>query len=697
MKKTEISRRDFLRGMAAGAVSVAGMGMLTACGSNNAASAPAAPEAPAAESAGIYTPGTYSASAQGMGTVKMTATFDANSITAIELDVSGETPDYGQKAKDELIKQLMDAQSPEIDGVAGATITTDAAKKCLKDCIAQAKGEASAPAADAGSAVVATEGSFVCTDILPEDVAASAVVMDEITEFAQEIDCDIVVAGAGAAGVVAAVKAAEEGKKVVVLQKEAMADSQGNCASSIIKGGSTERGLKRWITLCSAFNSWRSKPELLQAYIDNSEEALRYLIEKGGFEYPENSVPDPEKEYTNGKEGDKAMSIYQWSFSGDYTGVWKDCTQSYDLGEEHVQLLAPWFGPKPKSFGTLVANILDDAMAEYGDKLDVHFSTPIVQLIQENGEVKGCIGKSDDGYIKINAKSVILATGAYENNPTMVRRFCPDIETFDKKVYHRTGDGNILAILAGGVMEPVAHSHIMHDFDAGLMWDEPFLTVNMEGNRFMNEDVEMAYISNPLRYQPWYKGENLDEDHKETGSQGWYCQIYDNDYMSYGKAPVPDVVMARYMKNERPEEPQPVFEHLIDTFKADTIEELAEQMGLPVDNVVAAVNRYNELCESGNDDDFGKESKYMHKVATAPFWGIRRHIRCSSITAGVETDQYSRVVTQSGEVIPGLYAVGNLGGKFFGAPDYPFFQGGLSLGHAVTFGYIAGKHAAENA
>ena len=130
MKKTEISRRDFLRGMAAGAVSVAGMGMLTACGDNNAASAPAASEAAThAASAGIYTPGTYSASAQGMGTVKMTATFDENSITAIELDVSGETPDYGQKAKDELIKQLMDAQSPEIDGVAGATITTDAAKK----------------------------------------------------------------------------------------------------------------------------------------------------------------------------------------------------------------------------------------------------------------------------------------------------------------------------------------------------------------------------------------------------------------------------------------------------------------------------------------------------------------------------------------------------------------------------------------
>lgn len=670
MSNKALSRRNFLKGVMAGAVSVAGTGIL--------ASVAGAAEAGEA----IYIPGTYTATAEGMGTVTMTATFDETSITAIELDVSNETPGIGQDAKDELIKQLLEAQSNEIDGVSGATITTNAAKVCLASCIAQAKGQAAA--AGAAEEVTATEGSFVATDLIPEDITNSAVVMSEITEFAEEIDCDIVVAGAGAAGVVAAVKAVEEGKKVVVLQKEAVAVSQGNCASAIVKSGSTQRGLARWKTLCSAFNSWRSKPELLDAYIENSEDALRYLIEKGGM--------NEENEYTNEATG---VSVYQWAGTGVQTGLWKDGTQSYDLGEETVEVLAPWFGPKPNNFGTLVSGILNDAVAEHGDTLDVRYSTPIVQLIQENGAVVGCVGKTADGsYIKVNAKAVILATGAYENNPTMVRRFCPDIETFDKKVVHRTGDGNILAILAGGVMEPVAHSHVMHDFDAGLMWDEPtFMNVNMNGERFINESVEMAYISNPLRYQPWFKGENMDPDHAESGSQGWYCQIYDNDYMEYAVGPVPDVVMARYLKNEDPSLHVSVFEGLIDTFRADTLEELAEQLGIPAENLVASVERYNELAEAGNDDDFGKDAAYMHKFQTAPFWGIRRHIRCSSVTAGVETNGNSQVVTESGEVIPGLYAVGNLGGKFFGAPDYPFFQGGLSLGHAVTFGWIAAKHA----
>ena len=86
----------------------------------------------------------------------------------------------------------------------------------------------------------------------------------------------------------------------------------------------------------------------------------------------------------------------------------------------------------------------------------------------------------------------------------------------------------------------------------------------------------------------------------------------------------------------------------------------------------------------------------MHKIQTAPFWGTRRHIRCSSICAGVKTNGNSQVVDANGKVIEGLYAAGNLGGQFFGAPDYPFFQTGLSLGHAFTFGYIAGMHAAKN-
>lgn len=670
MGNNHFSRRDFLKGAAAGAFGLATAGILGNLGKVSAE--------------GIYTPGTYTATAQGMGTVKMTAVFDANSIVSIDLDLAEETPAIGQAAKDALIEQLLSAQGSDIDGVSSATITSNAAKSCLEQCIAQAKSGASIVSSNVEQ-VLATDGTFVATDIIPEDVNASAVVMGEIKDFAQEIDCDIVVCGAGAAGVVAAVKAVEEGKKVVVLQKEPIADSQGNCASAIIKGGSTPAGIQSWKNMCIATNAWRSDPRLIDAYIENSEDALRFLCEKGGVE---------------GKLGDKnektGVEVYQSSDTV-FTGVRTDGTQSWDFGDDKVEIFAPWFGPKPNNFGTLVSGILNDAVEQYGDQIDVHYSTPVVQLIQKDGAVVGCVGKDSSGaFIKINAKAVILATGAYENNPTMVRRFCPDTEAFDKKVYHRTGDGNILAILAGGVMEPVAHSTVMHDFDAGLMWDNPYLFLNMEGKRFTNETVEMAYISKQLRWQPSFKGENMDHEHQESGSKGWYCQIYDNDYMNYQDMPmlVPPVAMKKYMKEGPAEDHVGVFPHLIDTFCADTLEELVEKLGLPKEEALASIERYNELCDQAYDPDFGKNPKYLNKIQTAPFWGIRRHIRCSSITAGVLTDANSMVVREDGTPVQGLYAVGNLGGQFFGGCDYPFFSPGLSLGHAVTFGYIAAKHAA---
>ena len=668
---SNLSRRDFLKGSLAGAASLAMAGV--GLGAVNAKAA----------ADGLYTPGTYSATATGMGTVTVTATFDENSLIDVVLDVSEETPAIGQVAAEELKAQVMAAGSADIDGVSGASLTSEAVRKALNNCFAQARGDA----VDSGSVkpMVESDGAYVLTDITAEDINASAVILEPITEFAEEVDVDVVVCGAGASGVIAAVKAAEMGAKVAMLQKEPIAVSQGNCSSAIIKSGSTEGGLKKWLTFATAVNCWRPNRKLLEAYIERSEEALKFVCEKGGI-----------TEATEWKNDKTGVTKYQ-DTSTVMTGVMHDGTQSFDFGEDKVEVFAPWFGPKPNNYGTLVAGILADAQEQF-DNLQVYFSTPVVQLVKDaDGAIIGCVGQGENGFIKFNAKSVILATGAYENNATMVRRFCPDIEHFDKKVYHRTGDGNILAIEAGGAMEPVAHSRVMHDFDAGLMWDEhAFLDLNMNGERFVSEEVDMAYISNVLRWQPGFVGENMDHEHQETGSLGWYCQIYDNDYMQYATAGVPEVVMQRYLKEEDPSLHVGVFPELIDTFRADTIEELAEKMGLPVEATVASFNRYNEMCEKGEDLDFGKKPEFLHKFVTAPFWGIRRHIRCSSITAGVLSDEYGRVVKENGDVIPGLYAVGNLGGQFYGAPDYPFFHPGLSLGHAVTFGFIAGEHAAQN-
>ena len=201
-KNPTFSRRQFLKGSAAAA---AGAALLGVTGIS------------ALAEEGIYKPGTYSATATGMGAVTVTATFDANSITNVEIDVSEETPAIGQAAKDALIEQVMAAQSAEIDGVSGATITTEAVRVALASCIAQAKGEA----VNAGTVKAAIEstGAYVLTDITAEDINASAVILDPITDFAETYDVDVVVCGAGAAGVIAAVRAAELGAKVAVLQR----------------------------------------------------------------------------------------------------------------------------------------------------------------------------------------------------------------------------------------------------------------------------------------------------------------------------------------------------------------------------------------------------------------------------------------------------------------------------------------------
>ena len=101
-----------------------------------------------------------------------------------------------------------------------------------------------------------------------------------------------------------------------------------------------------------------------------------------------------------------------------------------------------------------------------------------------------------------------------------------DVDGYDKKQYQKTGDGHIMAIDAGAKMDYLGHTKMMHDFDYGLMYEEPFLYVNMEGKRFCNEDTGFVYMANITKYLPRYNGANVDANHPD-GSLGWYCQLYD--------------------------------------------------------------------------------------------------------------------------------------------------------------------------
>ena len=141
------------------------------------------------------------------------------------------------------------------------------------------------------------------------------------------------------------------------------------------------------------------------------------------------------------------------------------------------------------------------------------------------------------------------------------------------------------------------------------------------------------------------------------------------------------------------EDPKGVFKNLIDLHRCDTLEELADELGIPYDKMKASIDRYNELCDRKCDTDFGKPAKYMHKIEKAPFWGARKHIRVSAGVSGVITNENAQALKSDGTPVPGLYCAGNLGGPFYGGADYPFHQTGLSLGRCYTFGMIAAKHA----
>jgi len=690
---SKISRRNFLKGAGASALGLMATGLMgcsaveTTTEAGTTAGSTVVESTTASALTGTYIPGTYTASAQGISKVTVTMTFDTEKITNVELDVAGETAGYGKDAKDALIQQIMNTQSSAIDGVSGATITSGAVRKAAENCIAQAKGLASAPTTGEQAQTMVPEGISVA-EVEGSWVELGDITPDEVKNF------DVVVVGAGAAGVPAAGIAAENGASVALLQKQNIVVSQGMGGSAIIKSRSTEQGLKKWLHLTNALCAWRSNTELLKAYMDHSEEALMWVLNRAGLteetEYGDGKldVPNISEVLRNDEKGLFAFA----NASVTLTGNCGSRIEKYDLGDDYVRVFAAALGPKPKNTGDVLAAALENVQNKCPN-LETYFSTPAVKLVTTDGKVTGVIGKTEEGkYIQFNAaKGVILATGDYQNNSAMVKRWCPDVAEFDKKQYQKTGDGHLMAIAVGAKMEDQGHTKMMHDFDSGMMYEEPFLNLDMNGKRFCNEDIEFAYIGNVLKYTPAYNGNNVDSDHP-NGSLGWYCQIFDNNYMSYANSPIPEAMMSKYIPTEG-EVPVGVFANLIDTYKADTLEELAGYLGLPVAEFKASVERYNALCDKGFDEDFGKPAKYMNKIEAAPYWGIRKHIRVSAICAGVDTNANSQPLDKDGKVIEGLYCVGNLAGNFYGGADYPLHHPGMSLGRSYTNGLIAAKHA----
>ncbi|MGV8083385.1 MAG: FAD-dependent oxidoreductase [Coriobacteriia bacterium] len=507
-----------------------------------------------------------------------------------------------------------------------------------------AKGGEAAEAAYGKSSDGAATLSFLKK---PEEIAKDKI--KETKEF------DVVVVGAGASGIPAALSALETGAEVAVLQKQNMAVSQGNSGSGIDLANSDPAGVEALISKLIKDNDHRANRKLLDIWAKNSGEAVKWVIEKAA-------------------EGG-AQVIDQGNLQ--QVAILK--VNGYEMN-----YVTSFFGPKPYTTGDGMK-----ALATTAEKEGVEFfyDTPGVQLVvDESGAVTGVIGQTgEDSYIQFNAKKgVILAAGDYQNNQAMRDYFLPTIKNFQGKQSNKTGDGHIMGYWAGAVIEPLNHTKMLHDFDAGpaSMCDMPFLAVDQNGDRFANETVEMSVLN-------CYLGQ------KEN--TGWYSQIFDANYMTQAQGWPGKLVDPEALKVYMPEEDverKGVFKDFVNTYKADTLEELAEKIEVDPQKLTAAVKRYNELVASGKDLDFGKPAQFLKPIDTPPFYGIHRHLRISAVCSGLVVDENSQCLNADGKPIKGLFAIGNDAGGFYGGVDYPLSVYGLSLGRCYTFGYVTGKYVA---
>ena len=670
---TKISRRNFIKGVVAGAAGAATVGVLGAMnsctGTASSGSSGSAASGTTATSGLTFTPGTYTASATGISSdVTVTMTFDETSITDVQIDVSGETDGIGADIGDEMVEQILAAQSADVDGVTGATVTSDAVKTAVADCISQASG----------TTVTVSEDDDDDSD---SDWLGEAPEIDE-DEITETLETEVLVVGCGTGGWITAMSAAEEGVKVLVVEKN---ESPTTIREDI---GSINSSLQ--------LASFEEYPEF---EIDKIE-ALQDIVRYGSGYVDSDLVKVWEDE--SGALVDWLTDILE-SSGNYYMSLEGGVGNTDDPGRDKAY--ATGHSPHLTDDADEDAS-LNGVFQAYCDQYDVEWklSTALVKLEQDDtGAVTGIIAQDqdDEHYIRINAsKGVIMCTGGYATNTEMLKALQP--QTLEMKINYSLGstcDGSGIKAMcwAGAALDPT-HASMMFNrccclptetagYKTNGKWfwfgEQPFLKVNLNGNRFCNESGPYEFMLHSMYMQPYHT----------------YCDIFDANNEQYAEQfdevgccrlfAFPNGALSNmtydyvWSKNE---------ELIEDGYlqQADTIEELAEKLNIPAENLVATVERYNELCELGVDEDYGKEAHRMTPVDTPPYYGIRTGAWHLTTLNGCRINTDMQVLDENGDPIENLYATGDCSGGMF-ATTYPNLFTGLACGRTMTFG----RHAAK--
>ena len=677
----KISRKGFIKIAAAAAMSGVTAGALAAC---NAASGSAS--ASTSGAAGQYIPGTYEGTAEGISsTVKVTMTFSDSAVTDVVVDTSGETASFGAAAADELREQLLAAGSAEIDGVSGSTITSDAVMKAAKSCYAQAKGEAVV------SSVQLPTGD--ANDWLGKE--------PDIDEAAitETVDTDILIVGAGNGGMFAAAYAAANGLNFRVIEQNANVQDTRHWYGAVDSAAAKEAGepatdKAKLLSEISRYASGKCDQRVVKTWINESaamHDFMRSILEdKYGW------VCD----FTSGSEA--AWPTENAEHNTDYL---------FPV-QEHNYMASESASGLPRN------ELLLQYIQELG--YDVDFKTSLAKLEKNSdGRITGIIAQSteDDHFIRYNAnKGVLLACGGFPGNPYMMEQLDPlgtSVTTACSYSPSDKGYGIRAAMWAGANLDKEAAPML---FDRGIVapgvdggyvdsdtafggkafpgtirqynpGTQPFLKVNRNGERFANEsspynDIVYAAAHQPGRVYAQICDANILEDAKRFHTIGCSAQTR-NGGEKYIQGKMDEAIEAGAL------------------FKCDTLDELADKMGFTgaaKDTFLATVERYNELYDKQNDEDFGKPAYRLSAIRTAPFYGCWLGASLLTTEQGIAINEKGQALDTNNQPMEGLYITGDMSGSFF-ANNYPCLMAGVAMGRTLTYAMKAVKQMAglENA
>ena len=578
------------------AVKLAAAEALAQAGGAEVDSGPRAPEGD------LFIPGTYTETATGFGgPVDVTITVSEDKIEEVKIEGDQETENIGSFAVDMLDDRIMEAQSPNIDALTGATVTSNAilgaAKKAMRDA-----------GADLNAFPAKEE----------EEVAE---------KDKKDLDTDVVIIGAGGAGMTAAINTAQAGKDVILLEKMPYA------------GGNTTKAT-------GGMNAAETHYQAEQGIDDSVEQFVEDTMEGG------HNINDKDLVTTLAENSAEAIDWLD-SIGAPLPKV------SFSGGATNARIHAP-------EDGSGVGAYLVTSLLKKMDELDINvmYDTKATSLISKDGTVTGVKAESRDTEYTINAKAVILATGGFGNNEDMIVQYRKDLKgTVTTSAPGITGDGIVMAEDVGAdlvdieqiQLHPTVEQKTSMLITESVRGDGAIL-VNQDGKRFTDELLTRDVVSAAELEQP-----------------GSYAYIIFDQRLRDGLKAIEKYVSTGI------------------TVQGDTIEELAEKIDVDPATLAETLKNWNQYVADQNDPDFGRTTGMDQDLSQAPFYAIKIAPGIHHTMGGVHIDTDARVIDKDGNPIPGLFAAGEVVGGVHGGNRL----GGNAVADVVVFGKIASESAVD--